>query len=85
MPAWIQIIIAVVGAGGPVTVLISRIGKINTSQHLRALDAQSATLNEVQQARRDLRQVETRLSDDIKRVEDRLDRHIDHHIDRART
>jgi uncharacterized protein HemX len=83
MSSWVQVLIAIVGAGGPVTVLIGLLSKTNTTQHLRALDAQERTLLEVQQARKDLRQVEHRLSDDIHRVENRLDRHIDHHIDRS--
>ena len=75
--AWLAVVVALVGAGGPLTVLMRRFDRRNSEQHSQGIQAQERTLAEVTATRRDLRQVEVRLSSDIDRVERRLDSHID--------
>ena len=77
MNSLLTIVVALVSAGGPLTVLMTRFDRRNSSQHRAGMEAQKRTLEEVTATRRDLRQVEHRLSSDIDRVERRLDTHID--------
>jgi len=75
--SWLAVLVALVGAGGPLTVLMTRFDRRNSEQHRQGIQAQERTLAEVTATRIDLRQVEVRLSSDIDRVERRLDSHID--------
>jgi uncharacterized FlaG/YvyC family protein len=79
MNDWIPVIVAVVGAGGPLVVLMTRFDRRNTAQHETNIRAQERTLNEVTAARRDIQRVEHRLD---KQVE-RMDEHIGLHLDQA--
>ena len=77
MSAWVTVLVALVSAGGPLTVLMARFDRRNSEQHRQGIEAQHRTLAEVTATRKDLRRVESRLSSDIDRVERRLDSHID--------
>jgi len=77
MSAWLAVVVALVGAGGPLTLLMTRFDRRNSEQHRQGIEAQHRTLAEVTATRQDLRRVEDRLSSDIDRVERRLDSHID--------
>lgn len=77
MSSWVTVLVALVGAGGPLTVFMTRFDRRNSEQHRQGIRAQERTLAEVTATRSDLRRVESRLSSDIDRVERRLDSHID--------
>ena len=77
MDSLVTVVVALIGAGGPLTLLMARFDKRNSEQHRQGIEAQHRTLAEVTATRKDLRRVESRLSSDIDRVERRLDSHID--------
>lgn len=79
MGDWIPVLVAVVGAGGPIVALIARFDRRNTHQHEANIRAQERTLNEVTAARRDIQRVEHRLDKQV----DRIDEHIRLHLDQA--
>jgi hypothetical protein len=79
MNDWIPVIVAVVGAGGPLVVLMTRFDRRNTAQHETNIRAQERTLNEVTAARRDIQRVEHRLDKQVERI----DEHITLHLDQA--
>ena len=68
MGEWIPVVAAVVGAGGPLTVVLARLEKRNTEQHERSLRQQERVFVEVSLARQD-----------IGVVQQRLDRHLEFH------
>lgn len=65
---WVAIIVAFVGAGGPLTVVLTRLERRNTDQHERSLRQQERVFAEVSLARQD-----------IGVVQQRLDRHLEFH------
>lgn len=79
MGSWVPVLVAIVGAGGPITVLLTRLDRRNTEQHNASIRAQERTLNEVTAARRDIQRVEHRLDKQV----DRIDEHIRLHLDQA--
>lgn len=79
MASWVPVLVAIVGAGGPITVLLTRLDRRNTEQHAASIRAQERTLNEVTAARRDIQRVEHRLDKQV----DRIDEHIRLHLDQA--
>lgn len=81
MDAWIPVLVAVFGAGGPLVVLMTRFDRRNTHQHEVNIRAQERTLNEVIAARRDIQRVEQR----VDKQTERLDEHITFHLDQALT
>ncbi len=68
--AWIPVVVALIGAGGPVTVMITRFDRRNSEQHAEAIKRQERTLAEVTLAR-----------GDISRLQRRFDRHLEYHSD----
>lgn len=79
MADWVPVIVAVVGAGGPITVMLTRLDRRNTEQHAASIRAQERTLNEVTSARRDIQRVEVRLD----KQTERMDAHVQLHLDQA--
>jgi len=71
---WAAIVVAVVGAGGPLMWLINRLDKRNTSQHAQSIEVQQQTLAQVRAARKD-----------IMRLEGRVDRHLEWHAEEHST
>jgi len=65
---WVAIVVAIIGAGGPLMWLINRLDRRNTSQHAQSIEVQQQTLAQVRAARKD-----------IMRLEGRVDRHLEWH------
>ena len=69
MAAWVYVIAALVGAGGPLAWLLDRFDKRNTAQHKDNLDL----LKDIQA---DVHEIQA----DVKTIDGRLDRHIEWHV-----
>lgn len=69
---WVPVIVAVIGAGGPLMFLLHRLDRRNTSQHAQSISTQQQTLAEVKAARKD-----------INRLERRVDRHLEWHAEES--
>lgn len=67
---WAAVVVAIIGAGGPLMWLINRLDKRNSSQHAQSIDVQQQTLAQVRAARKD-----------ISRLEVRVDRHLEWHAE----
>ena len=68
MSSWLTVLVALVGAGGPLTVFMTRFDRRNSEQHRRSLRQQERVFAEVALARQD-----------IGVVQQRLDRHLEFH------
>jgi hypothetical protein len=65
---WAIVIAALVGAGGPLSIVLTWFERRNSRQHSASLEAQARTLAEVTNVRRD-----------IIRLEGRFDNYTDNH------
>jgi hypothetical protein len=69
MSTWAMVIVALVGAGGPVVWLMERFDRRNTDQH-------SANLELLRDIQSDVHDIQI----DVKTIDSRLDKHIEWHI-----
>lgn len=69
---WVPVIVAIVGAGGPLMFLLHRLDQRNSTQHAQSIGVQQQTLAQVKAARQD-----------INRLEKRVDRHLEWHSEEA--